>query len=59
VPIFDALRKIGYQGWVSLELMNPTLWRADAKQVSEIGYTALRKILGLADAPAAIGAKRP
>ncbi len=45
VPILDVLRRLGYAGWVSLELMNPTLWRANPKQVAEIAFTALRKIL--------------
>ena len=27
-PILDVLRNLGYEGWVSLELMNPTFWRA-------------------------------
>ena len=49
-PILDVLRQLGYQGWVSLELMNPTLWRANPKQVAEIAFTSLRKILGLSDA---------
>src|SRR5258708_7470581 len=35
-PILDVLRQLGYQGWVSLELMNPTLWRSNPKQVAEI-----------------------
>jgi 2-keto-myo-inositol isomerase len=52
-PILDFLRQLGYQGWVSLELMNPTLWRANPKQVVEVAYTSLRKALGQADAPAA------
>ena len=47
-PILDRLRQIGYPGWVSLELMNPTLWQANPAQVAEIGFTALRKTLGLA-----------
>jgi 2-keto-myo-inositol isomerase len=45
-PIVDHLRNIGYEGYVSLELLNPTLWQANPKQVAEIGITALRKILG-------------
>lgn len=45
--ILEVLRQIGYEGWVSLELMNPTLWRADPKQVAEIAFTSLRQILGL------------
>jgi 2-keto-myo-inositol isomerase len=46
--LLGHLRALGYQGWVSLELMNPTLWRANPKQVAEVGLTALRKVLGLA-----------
>jgi 2-keto-myo-inositol isomerase len=47
-PILDRLRATGYDGWVSLELFNPTLWKAKPAQVAEIGLTALRKVLGLA-----------
>jgi sugar phosphate isomerase/epimerase len=47
-PILDRLRAIGYDGWVSLELLNPTLWKAKPIQVVEIGITALRRLLGLA-----------
>lgn len=47
-PLLDHFRALGYDGWVSLELMNPTLWQANAVQVAEIGFTALRKVLGLA-----------
>ena len=47
-PILDRLRLIGYTGWVSLELFNPTLWQANPAQVIEIGFTAMRKTLGLA-----------
>jgi sugar phosphate isomerase/epimerase len=46
-PILDHFRAIGYDGWVSLELMNPTVWQGKAVQVAEIGITALRRILGL------------
>jgi 2-keto-myo-inositol isomerase len=48
-PLLDRLRALGYAGWVSLELMNPTLWRANPRQVAEIGITALRKTLGIAE----------
>jgi 2-keto-myo-inositol isomerase len=47
-PIIQHFRDIGYDGWVSLELMNPTLWQTKAVQVAEIGMTALRKVLGQA-----------
>lgn len=44
-PLLNRFRQLGYQGWVSLELMNPTLWRANPQQVAEVGWTALRKAL--------------
>lgn len=44
-PILQRLRELNYRGYVSLELMNPTIWRAHARQVAEIGITALRKVL--------------
>jgi len=47
-PLLDHVRRIGYDGWISLELMNPTLWQANPTQVAEVGFTALRKVLGLA-----------
>jgi sugar phosphate isomerase/epimerase len=51
-PLVERLRQIGYTGWVALELMNPMLWKANAVRVLDIGYTALRKTLGLADSAA-------
>ena len=44
-PIIDMLRKIGYDGWVSLELMNPVLWQGKATQVAEVGMMALKRLL--------------
>lgn len=46
-PIVDRLRKIGYSGAVSLELMNPVLWQLKATQVTELGMTALTRLLSL------------
>ena len=46
--IIDALNQIGYDGLVSLELMNPQIWRISPRQVAEVGVTALRKLLGQA-----------
>ena len=43
--MLQALRRLDYAGWVSLELMNPILWRANPKQVAEIAFTSLRKVL--------------
>ncbi len=44
-PIVQKLHGIGYAGSVSLELMNPELWRANAKQVIELGMTSLERLL--------------
>ena len=44
-PIVQRLRDLGYDGWVSLELMNPTLWKAQATQVAELGLAALERLL--------------
>ncbi len=47
-PIVDHLRQIGYTGFVSIELMNPQIWRIAPRQFGEIAITALRKLLGQA-----------
>ncbi|HEV3257695.1 MAG TPA: sugar phosphate isomerase/epimerase family protein [Gemmataceae bacterium] len=44
-PIIERLRAIGYDGWVSVELMNPTLWKAKATQVAELSMAALDRLL--------------
>jgi sugar phosphate isomerase/epimerase len=46
-PIIEQLRRIGYDDWVSLELMNPTLWQLPAAQVADVGHTSLCRLLGL------------
>jgi sugar phosphate isomerase/epimerase len=51
--IIRCLRDKGYDSYVSLELLNPTLWKAKPVQVVEIGYTALRRLLGLTGGPQA------
>jgi sugar phosphate isomerase/epimerase len=45
-PILDQFRKIGYGGWVSLELMNPVLWQSKASQVAALGMQSLLRLLG-------------
>jgi sugar phosphate isomerase/epimerase len=45
-PIVEQLRRVGYQGCVSVELMNPRLWQVPARQFGEAGLAALRNILG-------------
>jgi 2-keto-myo-inositol isomerase len=47
-PIVDRFRDLGYDGYVSLEMMNPQIWRIPPRQLGEIGMTALRKLLGQA-----------
>lgn len=44
-PIMQHLARIGYDGWVSLELMNPALWQTKATQVVELGMSAMRRLL--------------
>ncbi len=47
-PIVEHLRQIGYAGHVSVELMNPQIWRIPPLQFGEVGMTAIRKVLGQA-----------
>jgi sugar phosphate isomerase/epimerase len=44
-PLVERFRTLRYEGWVSLELFNPTLWQAKAAQVAGIGLVALKNIL--------------
>jgi sugar phosphate isomerase/epimerase len=44
-PVLRQLRASGYDGWVSLELMNPAFWQAKTSQVAELGLVALQRIL--------------
>jgi 2-keto-myo-inositol isomerase len=44
-PILQRLRTIGYDGWLSLELLNPTLWNTRPSQVVELGMAAMRRCL--------------
>jgi sugar phosphate isomerase/epimerase len=43
--IIKRLRAIGYDGWVSVELMNPTLWNTKTTQVAELAMMALGRLL--------------
>jgi 2-keto-myo-inositol isomerase len=45
-PIVDHLGQIGYDGYVSLEVLNPHLWQVDADRVADLGRQALRRVLG-------------
>ena len=46
VPILQKLKQIGYAGYASLEVMNPTIWQSKPSQVAELGMTALTRLLG-------------
>jgi 4-hydroxyphenylpyruvate dioxygenase len=48
-PLLHRLREIDYPGTVSIELMNPNIWRISPLQFGEVAMTALRKVLGLAE----------
>ena len=48
MPIVGRLREIGYDGYVSVEVMNPQIWQIPPRSVAEIAATALRKVLGQA-----------
>jgi len=45
-PIVEQLKAIGYEGWVSLEMLNPTLWQVKPGQLAELGQGALDRLLG-------------
>ncbi|MGL4553925.1 MAG: sugar phosphate isomerase/epimerase family protein [Gemmataceae bacterium] len=45
-PLIDHLRRVGYAGYVSLELMNPELWKVKPASLAELGRGALRRLLG-------------
>jgi 4-hydroxyphenylpyruvate dioxygenase len=44
-PVVRRLKEIGYDGAVSLELMNPVVWSADPKQVVGLGLQAVGRLL--------------
>jgi 2-keto-myo-inositol isomerase len=46
--IVGHLHAIGYQGCVSVELMNPQIWRIPPRQFGEIGMSALARVLAAA-----------
>jgi 2-keto-myo-inositol isomerase len=45
-PILDHLGRIGYTGYISLELLNPHLWQVPADRVADLGFQALCRTLG-------------
>jgi 2-keto-myo-inositol isomerase len=47
VPILEQIGNLGYDGYVSLELMNPVLWQMKPSQVAEMGMKALSRLIQL------------
>jgi sugar phosphate isomerase/epimerase len=45
-PIFEQLAAVGYDGYVSLEVLNPQLWQIPADRVADVGFQALGRVLG-------------
>jgi 2-keto-myo-inositol isomerase len=45
-PIIDHLGTIGYDGHVSLEVLNPHLWQVAPDRLADLGHQALRRTLG-------------
>ncbi len=45
-PVLDHLAGLGYNGCVSLEVLNPGLWAIPADYVADLGYQALARTLG-------------
>lgn len=45
-PVVETLKRIGYEGYISLEVMNPVLWQMKLTQVAELGLIALRRVVG-------------
>ncbi len=45
-PIIEHLARIGYDGHVSLEVLNPHLWQVDPDRVADLGRQALSRVLG-------------
>jgi len=43
--ILQRFREIGYDGWVSVELMNPDLWQVKPSHVAEVSMAALGRLL--------------
>ncbi len=45
-PILEHLDRIGYEGGVALEMLNPQLWKVPADLVADAGLRALQRLLG-------------
>jgi len=41
--IVNYLKDVGYDGWISLEILNPQIWEIPARQLGEIGMACLKQ----------------
>jgi 2-keto-myo-inositol isomerase len=53
--LFEHLGRIGYDGHISLELMNPELWKSPVSHVADVGFRALSRCLDFAKTGAVLG----
>jgi sugar phosphate isomerase/epimerase len=44
--LLSQLQQIPYDGWVSLELMNPVFWRCKPAQVAQLALQAMERLVG-------------
>jgi 2-keto-myo-inositol isomerase len=49
VPFLDHLAQSGYDGHVSLEVLNPHLWQVDADRLADLSRQALLRVLARAE----------
>jgi sugar phosphate isomerase/epimerase len=54
-PILDRMAAIGYNGHVSLEVLNPQLWQIPADRVADVGHQALSRVLAKWSGPESSG----
>jgi 2-keto-myo-inositol isomerase len=45
-PFIERLGQIGYDGHVSLEVLNPHLWQVDSDRLADVGRHSLLRVLG-------------
>jgi 2-keto-myo-inositol isomerase len=50
-PILDHLASIGYEGFISLEVLNPQLWAIPADRVADAARQAMQRLLGRRPSP--------
>lgn len=59
IPILDQVARTGYDGAVSVEVLNPLLWRVPADRVADVAYRALARTLEAVQNPGNHGGIEP